>query len=48
MTTTETVLFVWLAFQSGILIFLCFERDRMNAKINDINRRLGAVLERLQ
>ena len=40
MTTTEIVLFIWLAFHSSVLIWLCFERDRLLKQINHLDAAL--------
>ena len=46
MTTTEIVLIVWLGLVNSVCIWLCFERDRLHERINQLDAALGYTWER--
>jgi len=39
MSTTETILFLFAGVHSNAIIWLCFERDRMVKKINELESK---------
>lgn len=46
MTTTEIVLFIWLGLVNGVAAWLCFERDRLHKRINQLDVALAYTWER--
>ena len=42
MSNAETILFVWLGFVNGVVVFLAFERDRLLKKIRSLEYNDGA------
>lgn len=48
MSTIEIILFIWTALQNGILIWLCFERDRLLEKIKALDCVTGRLLTKEQ